>query len=140
MGICIAVFVMQVEWAYFVFPKTVFFTESNPVRKFIVAGGLFFPQIAAGTFVIVYIFLAVIAFIINEIMDNSKINAVQDFGVFPIFYFDGDDTGAVLSGSISVFCGVPVDPSDEHFLELFRRKQVRVVDYDVEIKIKADIC
>lgn len=32
-----------------------------------------------------------------------------------------------------------VNPADEHFLELLWRKQVRIVDNDIEIKIKADI-
>lgn len=103
MGIGIAVFIMQVERAYFVFPEIVFFAESNPVGKFIIAVWLFFPQPAASAFVIVYIFLAVIAFIINEIMDYGKINTVQDSGVFPVLHFDGDDAGAVLSRGISIF-------------------------------------
>lgn len=32
-----------------------------------------------------------------------------------------------------------VDAAGEHFLELFWREQVTVIDYDIEIKIKTDV-
>lgn len=103
MGIFVFIFVLQVKRFNFIVPEIIFLAEINFVRKFIVGGRLLFPQVAAGVFVIVDICLTVIAVIICVIIDDCKINAMFDFGVFSVLHFDGNDTGAVLCGTVSIF-------------------------------------
>lgn len=102
MGIFVFIFVLQVKRFNFTVPEIIFLAEINFVWKFIVGGRLLFPQVAAG-FVIVDICLTVIAVIICVIIDDCKIDAMFDFSVFSVLHFDGNDTGAVLCGIVSVF-------------------------------------